>query len=335
MKQAFVALASGTKYQEFIFDYIFFCNKAYPECDVIIIHTNKLKKKYLESIKFLEKMEFRFKTIFLDEEKYLALNKMIKKSSQVRRSLRWLIDLPVFHEYDEIYIGDIDLFIMKEEKNLFTSHRIHSEFIKLPYSDIVRKEQPIPQFNFLLKIAYILKFGKLGIVNLKNQKNFQPSYSMTGLRYIKVEPYFKCVSKNIKSYIDKFSVDFFQKQNQNNKYNLCCFTDEQLLCDLMLDSFEFIPKQCTSNISICDNENSFNYRPHHGIHVGMFRKTIPNNSFVNSELFYSYLLQFNKLQNDPVFKYNEKNRSSKYKKEIQRILTLSKKLKAFNSPKVH
>src|SRR5262249_18773675 len=55
------------------------------------------------------------------------------------KSLRWLLFDEEFYDYDNVYIGDIDMFIVPEDIPLHEMHVRHSREIGLPYSNRVRR----------------------------------------------------------------------------------------------------------------------------------------------------------------------------------------------------
>lgn len=327
IKSAFVALAAGKKYQTFIVDYILFAQTAYPDVDVIILHTNKIQKKVLLGLEILAKKGHNFKLILVNEKKYLGFSKLSIKCSQIRRSLRWLIDLPVFHLYDELYIGDIDLLIMKEDSNLFEMHREHANYLRLPYSDIVRQSYEIYKPSKLKGVLYFIKYGLVGLINYLNCPEKQKIQAMTGLRYIKVKEYYSALSPILSKYYNLLANDFYQNKNLLSRYNLCTFSDEQILFDIMHDTFGFVPKESSNKNVLCIDPKSYDYRPHHGLHIGLFRKEKPKlTEFLTSELFYSYLTQFHQMMATDIFSKTSISRSIYYKNSIKRIMDFSKKL---------
>ena len=309
-KRAFLVQVSGIKYESFLPDYIFFSHRAYPDSTVIVLYEEKLNKKTLKSLEFLESLGCRFILKQIDFRSYLKMDQTIRKRFIYRTTGvfkccgRFLIDLPEFHEFDEIYIGDVDLFIMKENSNLFEQHYIHSQFLGVPYSDILRKPFYF-KLTFKKELRYILRYG---LPFFKSKKNKPTSFylnKMTGLRYIQVTEYFEKVSPYFEQFINLFGSLFSsQKQIDSEEVlTLYSFDDQQIVCLLMEKSFGSLPK--SSNYDGIDKHDpkSYDYRPHHGIHVKLFynSKTI-NSQIVRSQDYHEYLIQFKTLLVDKQFK---------------------------------
>jgi len=125
---------SGKNYQDFIPIFIFSLSKAYPEYDVIIFIGEVLNENVKKSLSLLEK-KINFKII----ENYLSFvpNSLTPRVSIMAK--RWLLYTDDFVQYDYIYIGDIDVFILKENPSLLDQHIIHCKTIGLNYSNIIRK----------------------------------------------------------------------------------------------------------------------------------------------------------------------------------------------------
>ena len=277
-KRAFVVQVTGIKYESFLPDYIYFSHQSYPDSTVIALLEQPLNKKTIKALDFLHSIGCKFILKKMDLRSYLKMDdslrkRFIYKTTGVFKCCgRFLIDIPEFHDFDEIYIGDVDLFIMKEEKNLFEQHYLHSQYLGFPYSDILRKP-----FCFKYSSAKIIKswikYGKYFFRSKKGQPKSFYINKMTGLRYIRVEDYFKKVSPLFNQFINQFDNLFSSKApkiDDNEILTLASFDDQQIVCLLMKKAFGSLPHHSNADGIDIHNPKSFDYRPHHGIHIKLF-----------------------------------------------------------------
>lgn len=317
-KKAFVVLVFGGVFQTFIPDYILFSQTAYPDTEVIVLFADKkINRCVKKGLDILKDNNFKF-TIF---NIYDTIKKSgIRNTSFFRAALRWVIDIPYFNKFDEIYIGDIDLLIMKEKDDLFTQHRKHSEFLNLPYSDIVRQERVI-KTTLLKKIKYSLIFKIKGFKNVWATPKYVVTTEMTGLRYIKVKEYFEKVSINFEKYKNLLD-SYFSNNDTGYPFYIPTFNDQQLLYMLMKDSFGGVPKSSNNDGIECTETNSFSYRPHHGVHLKIFH----NNDFETirrigtSKAYLGYYKEFKKIYKTPLWEQLSVSRNKYYRKILKNMI---------------
>ena len=127
------------KYTEYIPFYIFSALKSYPDYFLKIFVIDNLSNKVKKSLEIISnKISPKFEII----ENYLHnIPKQFKKDPQLLKSYRWLIPKKEFQGYDNVYIGDIDFLIIKEEPPLQDFHLKHCNSLNLPYSNVIRPNQ--------------------------------------------------------------------------------------------------------------------------------------------------------------------------------------------------
>jgi len=129
--KCFVVVVDKTWYEGFIPFFIFFANKSYPNADILVYVRGSLHEDIATSIQHID----------VPSDKYIIIENWktdYPASPLFSKISRWVIDDDNIRRYRYAYIGDIDIMICQEAKDLFESHIIHSEIIELPYSNIVR-----------------------------------------------------------------------------------------------------------------------------------------------------------------------------------------------------
>lgn len=309
----------GKKYQGFIPLYIYSILKAYPNYSVRIYLDGKINKKIDDVIKKLKNVgDFE---VIQNFPKKIGLNKKAKKNNMISRSLRWVFYDEVFSEYEYVYIGDIDIFLCKENKDFCEQHAIHCDYLGLPYSNYFRGEQLISNKDIKTIVRKLIKYGFKETYRMFNKESICIR-KLTGLHFIKVEPYFNKIKPLIGSYIQELNL---LANKKSKKWNQCYFNDEALLYDIVEESNLGIPPKSKetsqNNMIINENAEKVGYRPHHGLHLGIWRKKISNNNtqikfVIDSKLYRSYYIQFcNLRETDPLLK-EILNMSSPFIKKI-------------------
>src|SRR5690606_25576803 len=126
----------GLKYQSFIPLYIYSILSNYPGYSVLIFSDCGLEdnvKKQLELIEDIGDFE-----VVENYDINIGTNKYNLPSGVYKRMARWLFYDKRFDNYETIYIGDIDIFVCKEQKGIYEQHLKHCETLGLPYSNYVR-----------------------------------------------------------------------------------------------------------------------------------------------------------------------------------------------------
>ena len=108
----------GQGFESFIAIYIYSILKSYQAAYFPLIFTHrqltKNTRKQLDLLRTLGKFEV--------VQGHLQNQKL---NNQQGKSVRWLLDSPRFDDYQAIYIGDIDIFIVPEQPGLFEQHLRH------------------------------------------------------------------------------------------------------------------------------------------------------------------------------------------------------------------
>ena len=120
-KNAFVAYVFGT-YEKYIPFYIYFINKNYPNDDILVFSQGKLSSNIKRSISTFNNYHIH--------ENILLEHKDIGGGGS--RVLRYLLPRDYFREYKYVYVGDVDIIILKEKESLFSFHKSQMKDINLP-----------------------------------------------------------------------------------------------------------------------------------------------------------------------------------------------------------
>jgi hypothetical protein len=304
-KLCIVGYVFGDKYQGFIPLYIYSILKNYPDYSVIIYVDYKLDDNIKKQLSYLRDLgEFEVNENFADQ--YLNQTK-IKDVHGFKKALRWLIFDEKFKKFEAVYIGDVDIFICKETPGLFEQHMKHCEVLNLPYSNFLRKQIRVekPNIKILLKIMFKVSFKTF--INQCKTKNI-PLSRLSGLHFIKTEPYFEKITPLFDKYLNiitgKNRDEYYEQ-----KYML---NNESLLYDLIEDSGLGLPP-VSPNGPLHDyrDVNSISFRPHHGVHLGIFRSMISvlrEEQIIASDIYKEYYNSINELRkNDEIMISIEKN----------------------------
>jgi hypothetical protein len=118
-------------YQEYLPLFAYFALRAYPDSELILYHVDPLLRAEvracLDSLADLggidvRRLDYRYDT----------------GDPQSLKSLRWVLYDDDFAGYDNVYVGDVDLLIVREEPGLREVRIEHSKEIERPYSNRVR-----------------------------------------------------------------------------------------------------------------------------------------------------------------------------------------------------
>lgn len=257
----------GEKYQGFIPMYIYSILKSYPQYSVYIYVDKFLLPDIKQQLVLLENMG-DFKVFENCNVKSGLINKAYN-FSHIPMSLRWLEYDSSFEEFEAVYLGDIDIFICKEEPGLYEQHMRHCEYLNLPYSNCIRNKESKKVKSIKYLAAFITTCGiretyKYLISDQKGNKRF------SGLHFIQTKEYYTKVLPLIPKYIEELNLVVSKR---SKKWNLCMFDiNEIILYELIKESGLKLPPVAKDGVdSVGSNYNSISFRPHHGIHLGLFR----------------------------------------------------------------
>ena len=265
-KLCITTYVTGKEYQEFIPVFIYSIFKSYPHYNIIIFCGEYLDNSVIKNLNLIEKI-CDYKII----ENYLPNNPKKISNRVSSMSKRWLIYCDDFVDYEYLYIGDIDIAILKENPELLIQHKIHCNTINLPYSNVRRRSH---------------------------------DNRVTGLHFIKTREYFNKMLPVIEKYTYLF-------MNDDLNYKYSC---EYMLYDMIVESgLGLCPRATGKGIFDPHNES---FRPHHGIHLAVFRDLMVKKKEVSSKHFVKRMKNFKALIDDPVFKSIESNFQTKMIKRI-------------------
>lgn len=279
----------GDDYQSFIPFYIYFINAEYPDYDIRLYLDRPIAIKYKKQ---LEKLNCFGYDIRLFNPQELGLSGKALENYNISRAVRWFLMTEDVQEYDTIYCGDIDILIMHEESGLYEQHIRHTIFLKLPYSNSVRVYEEKNTLRHLL--GNIKRYG------------FRETYAtatfpirkwrrLTGLHFFKTK---ECVGK-----IDFAKTDLIRELNlvaegKSDYWTKSSINDESVLYELMKRAGLGVPEYDETNLAVGKtiventNPNSFNFRPHHGLHLALWRSKKVDYEVSLSNIYQSYYEDF-------------------------------------------
>lgn len=317
-KCCIVTFVYGRKYQCFIPLYILSLFNAYPGYDLRIYVDGKINKKVMSSVRYLQSKFTNFE-ILSSGDILPELSKKTKHYQQIERSKRWLFYDKAFLDYSGIYIGDIDLLIFKEKQSLFNQHFENCICFKRCFSNISRIGKK-KNDNIVSKVKNCLKFGPFYTYKFYKEKN-QDIIKYSGLHFVIPNEYFSFINKKRKMFADELNR---LAEKKSEKYNLCSFNNEQFLRDIIIDSgLDELPVCESKTYNNETNPKSINFRPHHGIHLGIFRNKQLikiEEKLINSEYYRDFFNKFLNLMNCDEYLFLKGNFSRFLNKIIHNLL---------------
>lgn len=283
----------GIQYQNYIPFLLYSCYKAYPEYDVVLFLYDKLDEKIRTQI---DNLELKNKLV-IHENHFSDCPKMSPRKSQ---SLRWVVWDDVFIEYDFLYTVDIDMFYLKEPTPLHVQHIQHMKHIQLPVSNL-RREIRYNPFD-IRTLAIRLKYA--GLKSIFNFFTFNKTETrVTGLHFVDVKKYYAIFTNELRQ---KFKNDIYT----GNYLNYVMFPNDEILLGKILttldiDIAKFGLQQNSVNMLDFTKPERTEFRPHHGIHMGIFRSSEYADSTIDilETPTYKFYLQkyISEIVVDPVF----------------------------------
>jgi len=129
MKMCF-ATVTNSAYQQYIPWFAYFIGRAYPEARCMFFVDGVLKSHVRKML-----AEVFYDNFLVRENAFQPYENLDPLSIKY---LRWLLVAPEFHDFDCLYMGDVDMAIFKEKPSYAEQHLAHCEMIGLPYSNFVR-----------------------------------------------------------------------------------------------------------------------------------------------------------------------------------------------------
>jgi len=314
-KLCFTIFIFGRKYQAFLPLYLYSVFSTYnsKEYEVVIYLSGKLSKRIRKNIVD----NIGVKSYVIRENYFKRFNRN-KYSSQVKKSLRWLINDEYFKEFNSVYTGDVDIFICKEKLSLYEQHMGHAKQYEIPYSNVVRKKTMKRKLNFKQIVITYLNTGFRGVYHYFKAKSITVS-RLSGLHFVIEEEYYKKVSSIQNEYLNKIMSK--KTRFKYFRHHPTGFHNESLLFDLVKEANIKIYQDNKPLTIEPENYEQINFRPHHGIHLGIFRSKETMNAeekVISSNLYKQYYLQFSEKRKADSNLMSILNHSTKYIKTIIR-----------------
>lgn len=198
-KNAFAVYVFGS-YEKYIPYYIYFINLNYPEVDILIFYQDTLSDNIKKALKGLDNYILYEK--FINKEFIFEGVKIKGGDSKLNR---WLLPKELMSSYKYVYMGDVDILILKETESLFEFHKNQAKKFDLPFSNKVR----------------ILSDGR-------------SSKRLTGLHFIEVNSYYDCINFTLQKLNNdkQFKINFFKD----------IYRDEHFLYKLVKNNIAFDDK---------------------------------------------------------------------------------------------
>lgn len=301
-KVCFVAYVFGGNYQEYIPLYTLFAGKTYPDYDLRIYIDYELKDNVKKQISYLK--QFYNVEIIENFEDRIAFSKKALSFPRIKKSTRWLFYDKAFENYEALYIGDIDLIICKEPVDLFDAHMRHCEYLGTPYSNILRISKEADSCSPKGALKNIIEYGFRETIKYYKEKSYYVN-KISGLHFVKTKEYYDAVTPKMQELINELNL---MAESKSEKFNNCNFRDEELLYRLILESGLKLPTDSTgTGYNKETNPETDAYRPHHGLHLGIFRFTHAGireyMELVGSNCYKNYYKYFKEIQKSEEYKY--------------------------------
>ena len=293
MRESKVCLTSfiyGDKYQQYIPILLYSIYKSYPEYDVVLFVYGDLSPEIKQA---LSRFSFFNKYRILDNT-FSECNRMTPILSQ---SLRWVLWDDSFRNFDFIYYVDIDIIYIREPISLHEQHIMHMQTTGLCFDNLRRTaKRTINLFSVARRFKYA-KFTSLW----KFLFGDILEYRATGLHFIKVKEYY--------SHLDSEKLIKYKKDILTGnwlKYTMLP-NDEALLYHILeMEGMhpEKMAIQSNSYASLSyENPTRPEFRPHHGLHLGIFRgDSSIYADILRSETYSYYIKKFKEIYlNDALF----------------------------------
>lgn len=251
---------AGEKYQAFIPLLVYSCKKAYPEYDIVLF----LHETLNEEIRLCLKNANLYDQVTIMENVYNTGHAL---SAFQAEAMRWVLWNDIFRCYKYLYIVDIDMFYIREPIPLHVQHLMHMTTTMLPYDNLRR--------NLILDwrgiVRYIKNYKFRGLMmypaliwNIKTQVS-----QLSGLHFVEINAV----------YTDAFinRLEYYRNLIISNRpiKGLKAYNSECLLYLIMeesgYDNSKLAIQTNPTDMLPFSNPERSEFRPHHGIHLGIFR----------------------------------------------------------------
>jgi hypothetical protein len=288
----------GNKYAWYIPIFVYSVLTSYPEYDVIVFTDGELDVTVKENIELLRGLG-NFEIV----EKYsFGIEKIhLPNYPGIMKSLRFLFYDNRFKKYKSIYIGDIDMFICKEEPGIYQQHLKHCDILNLPYSNYIRNTAKIEKPNIKSFVRNLLaREFSVAIKTLKKKSIYIKRLS--GLHFVITEPYYNAVKQYFNEVFD-YIINEAHSKDSDLFYR--SEFDEMLLYMLIEKANIGLPPLSPDSPGLdYNNSSNINFRPHHGLHMGIFRSEsniIQQKQVLDSYIYREYINQYEyRIKNDKI-----------------------------------
>ena len=219
------------------------------------------------------------------------------------KACRWLLDSRYLGEFDHVYVGDVDFLILPESPSLLDQHVQHSEFLGLPYSNMIRPYDSDRSY-----------------IPIEQQDR------LTGLHFFSTREYFR----KMDPIISRYKESLLEPRDGS---------DEKVLYAMATEAFGELPKADLAKLEIggrWPEEHAIGgvpiwqptniiFRPYHGIHFGAFRMkngSMKESARINNHYYGNAYLSFiDGARSDPVYKTIIGNTSRTIRKLLELVDT--------------
>ncbi len=314
-KLCLVMYVFGDKYQEYIPLFLLSLFKEYPDYGVRIYLDRDLQDGVRNNMNMFLENDVN---IIENYDDGLALTTKARKFEQIGKSIRWLVYDPAFEEYEAIYIGDIDILFFAESSPMFEEHIRHCELLGKPFSNICREHRLNKTMLPKSLAKNIIKFGIKQSIKFYMDRKISIK-KLTGLHFVKTHEYYPALLKIRENYVNELNL---LAEGKSKKYDLCSFNNESLLYDMMVECGFGETPEAEPGYNIATDGGQLSYRPHHGIHLGIFRGIgIMKNekNLIESQAYKNFYASFEKLADTDEYKKIENNLSENIKELISNM----------------
>lgn len=148
-KLCFTTIVHGKIYQRYAPMFVYSCLKAYPFSTVKLFFTGDIDTNFHKAFDCLGDVG----NFIIEQNRFHSF----PKENQPLKSIRWVLPSHYFAEYENVYIGDIDILICREVPSLLEQHLEHCQKQCLPYSNMVRPNSTrLSGLHFIKKDEYYI-----------------------------------------------------------------------------------------------------------------------------------------------------------------------------------
>lgn len=273
----------GEKYQLYIPMLLYSCYKAYPEYDVTLFIHGKLNKDVRKSI---DRLELKNQIIIKEN----SFNDCPKISALKSKALRWILWDNNFINYDYLYTVDIDMFYIREPIALHVQHVQHMKFLGLPFSNLLR----IHRYNPFYWVTMGIRLKHAGFKSFfKFLLHSKVETKLTGLHFVDIKNYYSLFTEEFRSSFknDIYSGNYLRHiKYPNNEIYL-----SKIVNKIGIDTSGLGIETNSVNMLDFTNPKRFDFRPHHGLHMGVFRSDSAvqeSKDILNSDAYMFYIEKF-------------------------------------------